>query len=42
MFQSAEVKERAKSEQKQAATETKQQRKAPTLRRKGEQPKPQP
>jgi hypothetical protein len=36
----AEVKDRAKAEQKQAATESKTPRKAPTLRRKGEQPKP--
>lgn len=40
MMTTAGTKERVKSEQKQAATETKQQRKAPTLRRKGEQPKP--
>ena len=43
MMTPSEVKERAKTEQKQAAAaEAKPQRKAPTLRRKGELPKPQP
>ena len=40
MMTPAEVKERSKTEQKQAVTETKTQRKAPTLRKKGEAPKP--
>jgi hypothetical protein len=41
MMTPTEAKERAKAEKKQAATEAKQQRKAPTLRKKGEVPKPE-
>lgn len=41
MMTPAEAKERAKAEEKKAAAETKAQKKAPTLRRKGEVPKPQ-